>query len=381
MSRPSRILIISASIGGGHVAAGRALESAALEHGLDTLHVDLLDYTTAPFRRLYRQSYFDLVRTAPEMVDWLGRRLDQPPTFVGQRMQRLRARLTRMISFHLPRLIARHEPDVLLHTHFLPPEVLSSSTRRGLPQAVVVTDFVAHRLWIRPGVDRYFVAADEVRVHLEAAGVEPERVRVTGIPIDLRYGALPTRAEARAQLELAPDRDVLLLMAGGLDRRPLQELLRQLRELRWPLTTLVVCGRSAELVGAVQEAVGDADGLVQFRVFGYTREVPLMMAAADLAAGKPGGLTSSEALAAGLPFAIVEPYPLQEEGNANHLLEHGAALRIEPLTTFSHKVRRCLEDAERRSAMGDAALRLARPRAALDVIGSLVDEPLLEAAR
>lgn len=380
--RPSRLLIISASIGGGHVAAGRALETAAQEHGIDTLHVDLLDYTTVPFRRLYRQAYFDLVRTAPEMVDWLGRRLDQPPRGVSLRTQRVRARLTRLASYHLPRLIARHEPDALLHTHFLPPQVLQASTGRGdVPQAIVVTDYVAHRLWLRPGVDRYFVGADEVRVHLEAAGARREGIRVTGIPIDGRYARLPGKEEARATLGIPADRDTLLLMAGGIDRRPLQELVRQLRELRWPLTVLIVCGRSPELLGSAREAVGEPDGLVQFRTFGFTDEVPRMMAAADLITGKPGGLTVSEALAAGLPFVIVEPYPLQEEGNANYLLEHGAALRVDPLTTFSHKLKRFLQDEPRRRAMREAALRIARPGAADAVIGSLVREPLAEAVR
>jgi processive 1,2-diacylglycerol beta-glucosyltransferase len=109
------------------------------------------------------------------------------------------------------------------------------------------------------------------------------------------------------------------------------------------------------------------EGPTSFHVVGRTDDVPRLMAAADLLVGKPGGLTCSEALAAGLPLAVVKPYPLQEEANANVLLEHGAAVRIDPLSTFSHKLRLLLEDGDRRRDMRAAALRLARPGAARSI--------------
>lgn len=373
------VLIVSASIGGGHVAAGRALEAAFGERGVTAEHVDLLDYTAVPFRRLYRQAYFELVRTAPDLVDWLGRRMDQSPTEVQTRQQRLRSRLTRLLSYELPRRIARSDPGVVIHTHFLGPEILAGRRRRNLggpPQVEVITDFFAHSLWLQPGLQRYFVASEDVAVHLASAGVEAARVRVTGIPIDLRFGALPTPAEARASLGMAPDRDVLLVMAGGLEERVLARLLAQLTELRMSLAVVVVCGRSPGLVQVAQSIVADRTGPVVFDVRGFVDDVPLLMAAADLMVGKPGGLTSSEAVAASLPIAIVQPYPLHEEANANVLLEHGVALRIEPLSTFSHKLRGFLEDPLRRASMRDAAARLAMPGAARAIAASLCDDPV-----
>ncbi len=374
-----RILIVSASIGGGHVAAARALKAAFDEAGMPADHVDLLEYTAAPFRRLYRQAYFELVRTAPDLVEWLGRRLDKTPREEKTLQQRLRARLTRMLSYELPNRIARAEPDVVIHTHFLGPEILGGRLRRKTPtppQAEVITDFFAHSLWLQPGVLRYYVATEEVAVHMRSVGVDEARVRVTGIPIDLRYASLPAKAQARATLGLSPERDVLLLMASGLEARVLTDLLGQLRELRTDLSVHVVCGRSPELAGVAREAVEGNEGPVSFEVHGRREDVPWLMAAADLLVGKPGGLTSSEALAAGLPLAVVQPYPLQEEANANVLLERGAAMRIAPLTTFGHKVQAFLTDDARRHAMSEAARRLGRPDAARAVVASVRDELL-----
>ncbi len=381
-STSARVLVISASIGGGHVAAGKATVAELRARGVTAEHVDLLDATTAPFRRLYRQAYFDLVRTAPEMVDWLGRRMDRQPTERKGRQARVRARLTRLISAELPRRLDAFEPDLIVHTHFLSPEILSSLRREVPPQSVVVTDFVAHNLWLQPGIRHYFVACDEVAVHLRASGVDAERVSVTGIPIDAAFREPPGRAEARRSLDLDVERDLILLVASGMERGTVERLIEQAAAVRWPHTVAVICGRSEDLLGHVRATIDrvtdrQAPGsavLASFQPMGFTDRMPSWLAAADLLIGKPGGLTTSEALASALPFAVVQPYPVQEEGNANYLLEHGAGFRIDPLTTYGLKVRSFLEDPERRARMKAAAASLGRPNAAVEIVDRLLDD-------
>lgn len=365
------------------MAAARALQTAFVERGAEVTHIDLLDYTTLPFRHLYRQAYFDLVRSAPEFVDWLGKRLDRTPSEQKSQQEKLRARLTRLISIQLPRLIDRYQPDAIVHTHFSAPEVLSSrlspdllgrGSRKAIPQAVVITDFFAHSFWLQPEVTRYFVASEEVAVHLRASDVPPEHITVSGIPIDLRFNTLEPRDAARRALRYSQERDVLLLMASGLDERPLRTLIKGLKTLRWPLLAAIVCGRSPGLLEVAAEAVGETDGLVTFDLIGFTGEVPRYMSAADLIVGKPGGLTSSEALAAGLPFAVVQPYPLQEEANTSYLLEHGAAMRIEPLSVFNYKVKRFFETPGLRQSMAKAARSLGKPEAARVIVARVLDD-------
>src|SRR5690606_18909828 len=157
-------------------------------------------------------------------------------------------------------------------------------------------------------------------VHLKSAGVDEHRGRVSGIPVDPRFMDLPDRAAARGALSLDTDRDVLLVMAGGMEAGDLRNVLAQLVEFRWPLTVVVVCGRSADLLRVAHEAVDGATGPARFKVLGFVDDVPNHMAAADLVVTKPGGMTISESLAAGLPLLLINPYPLQEEANANALL-------------------------------------------------------------
>src|SRR5690606_18449493 len=140
------------------------------------------------------------------------------------------------------------------------------------------------------------------------------------------------------------EKEHLLVLAGGLGAEHVRKILTQLKEFRWPLKVTVVCGRSAELASVAQAVVAESSGPVSFQVLGFVDNMPDLMAKATLAVSKPGGLTSSEALAARLPLMLVSPYPLQEEINANFLLENGCAVRVEPLTTLSHKLRNLLEE-------------------------------------
>ena len=97
------------------------------------------------------------------------------------------------------------------------------------------------------------------------------------------------------------------------------------------------------------------------------------MAAADLVVGKPGGLTTSEALASGLVFVIVNPIPGQEERNSDHLLEEGAAIRCNNLPALAYKIDRLLDDPARLAGMKDNVRRLAQPNAACDIVNRLCE--------
>ena len=96
------------------------------------------------------------------------------------------------------------------------------------------------------------------------------------------------------------------------------------------------------------------------------------MAASDLIVGKPGGLTTSEALARGLVFVVVNPIPGQEERNSDHLLEEGAAIRCNNLPVLAYKIDRLLDDEARFATMRENVRRLGHPRAAFDVVDRVV---------
>jgi processive 1,2-diacylglycerol beta-glucosyltransferase len=147
-------------------------------------------------------------------------------------------------------------------------------------------------------------------------------------------------------------------------------VVERLKNLRARPQTIVVCGRSREAREKVMEQVGDDED--NFKVFGYTDRMPDLMKISDLFIGKPGGLTSAEALACGLPMVIVSPIPGQEERNSDHLLEDGVAVKCNEMTTIPYKIDNLLADTERLETMRRKALALGRPHAAKTIAETLL---------
>ena len=361
-----RVLILSVSAGAGHLRAAEAMERAfhLVDPSLDVENYDMLDFTNQLFRRLYSKAYIDLATKAPEFVGYLYDRLDRRAknTDVGDGF---RVAFDKLNTYRFVNYLKKNPPDAIVCTHFLPAEIISELKGRDkldLPQVVITTDFEAHRLWVYERVERYFVATAEGKNYLMALGVPDEIISVTGIPIDPRFAEKPDRAQLRRQLGLSGGSPIILVLCGGFGMGPLENLVTQLLKLERPCQVVVVAGRNERLKADLERLPpGERHTL---KVLGYTREMHHWMAAADLLVSKPGGLTTSEALACGLPMVIVTPIPGQETRNSDFLLENGAAIKANNLLTLRHKVEDLLTDERRLNRLRASAASLGRPHAA-----------------
>ena len=369
-----RVLILSASAGAGHIRAADAIEKAFAQAGAarEVRHIDVLDYTNKVFRHLYSKAYLDMVNTMPEVMGWLYDRLDKP-----WKNERRRLALDKLNTRPLVSLLKEYKPDIVVCTHFLPAEILSwlkAKERLRCPQAIVVTDFDVHAMWLCHYYEQYFVALDETRAHMEKLGVPASKLTVSGIPIDPIFVIAKDKREMRLKHGLAPDKTTILVSAGGFGVGRVEDLWTSLAEIQHEAQVLVLCGRNEELKKKLDKLATKRVGSSRVTMvnIGYTTLMDELMSAADILLGKPGGLTTSEALAKGLVFVIVNPIPGQEERNSDHLLEEGVAIRCNNLPVLAYKVDNLLNDAERFARMQANARRMARPDAARDIVDKLL---------
>ena len=376
--RLGRTILLTAGVGGGHLRAAQAVEQAirlGASEGrwqVESLElVDVLDHACSPFRAAYRDGYLGLIRHAPTLLGWLYERSDVP-----WRGRRLRSVVNRACLGRLRAHLRRQPPAHVISTHFLASEFVADLRTRGelsCALSTVVTDMDVHGLWFTAPCERYFVATEEACEILAAGGVQRDRVQVTGIPIDPRFERLPARREARDALGLPQDRPVVVFASGGAGTGRLEAIFEALLRVECAAHVVAICGRNEQATRALEACLTQARPRCGFtaQVMGFTDRMHEWMAAADLLVGKPGGLTSSEARAAGLPILIVDPVPGQEEHNAAHLLEWGVAARASSLATLSWRVSRMLADTTALSDMRQRALRLARPSSAREVAASV----------
>ncbi|HEY6332158.1 MAG TPA: UDP-N-acetylglucosamine 2-epimerase [Blastocatellia bacterium] len=371
-----RALVLSASSGAGHTRAAQAIEKALRLTGAarEVQHIDTLQYTNKVFRRLYSKGYVDIASNAPDVFGWLYDRLDQP-----WKNERLRLTLDRLNTFRFVKLLKTYEPDIAICTHFLPAEItswLKAKKVLSCPQAVVVTDFDVHAMWLVHKFERYFVARDEARAYLETLGIPAAKVMVSGIPIDPAFAVSKDRRTMREKHGLKVDATTIIVSAGGFGigrSGGMKSIIDSLFELNRPLQIIAAYGNNKRLGAEIDAAANQhSNGMVAIKPLGYTELMHEFMAASDIIVGKPGGLTSSEALASGLAMVIVNPIPGQEERNSDHLLEQGVAVRCNTLSTLSYKIERILDEPGRLAKMQETALKIARPHAAYDIVDNLL---------
>lgn len=360
-----RVMILSAGVGSGHNSAARALQQAcAARDDIDeVIVVDVLQQSTALYRDLLGKGYFALVDSVPWLVEWGYDISDQPFKRRGPIDPWTRANAVPAVSE-----IKRFKPTAIICTHFLPAQLVASLLLRGVidaKTAIVTTDYDFQGLWLTSAFHALFVAREEGRAQLTALGLPPDRVFATGIPIENH------EAQHSDHDDSLPPR--LLISAGASGGDYAAAVVRQTMKVRSPFTATVVCGRNDELRHRIEQLVAPAGG--RYRVLGYTTEMPQLVRDADLFIGKPGGLSASECMAAGLPMVLVNPIPGQEVRNGDYLMEQGAAVRCNTSSTIGWKIDQILGEPGRLERMRAAARLVGRPNAASDVLERLLDGP------
>jgi len=368
-----RVLILSASVGSGHVKAAEALERVMRVRPdvEEVLCDDSLDHTNVLHKQLYSTLYAKLSAMLPEFLGWWYESSDDP--WVSDR-NRLAIDLPQALP--LINLVKEFRPDIILCTHFMPAGVLSWLVRNGKLHAqlgIVVTDFHFHAFWITRAFHWYFVAQEEDRIHMEALGLPGDRIEVTGIPVAPEFEQPVEAAPVLVRHGLAPGRPTILVAGGALGLSPATAVVRHLLQLDRDFQAVIVCGRNEEMRSEVERMVQDR--AEDFRVLGYTTEMPDLMGAATILLSKPGGMTTAEALARGLPMMILDPIGGQEERNSDILLEAGAAVKCTEVTLVAHKLRRLLDNPGRLRAMSENARALGRPHAATDIARIVLESP------
>jgi len=380
-----RILIATVTAGAGHLAAAAALDEAwrACRPEDVVERIDLVKFFSPLHRKIVSDGYVKLVANAPELWGMMFGKTDDPK--VARVLLRLQRALPSGSRMKFARHVKHFAPDVVLCTHYLPLQILGrmrAKTKRpkesspASPMVVsIVTDFVAHALWMDPCVDFYCVAAEETKARLLARGVTPDNVVATGIPISARFSAKPDPRAVRQTLGLRDDQPVMLVLSGGFGMGPVGEIVAELDKVQRTFQIVVVTGRNPEL----RRELAAEDRRHPTHVLGYASNMQELMAAADLIITKPGGLTTSELLALGKPLFIVNPIPGQEAANSDFLLERGAASKVNRVEDLPFRIEQLL-GTKKLVEMARAARALGRPNAASEICEEVVRRSECECA-
>ncbi|MDQ0191013.1 glycosyltransferase [Alicyclobacillus cycloheptanicus] len=363
----TKVLVVTASFGDGHNQAARAIQEAVERLGAVAEVADYTKWLHPVVRTITKFSLMQGVQKVPALYGVFYRSMARmnPDSPLQHRLYRLGMR-------EFKACLRAVRPDVVVSTFPTPGGVLSelrSARFTDVPSTVVLTDYTFNAQYVTKNTDHYFVPCDDVKADFVAYGVPEARISVTGIPIRSQFTGermaklLASRDERRVAMGLSPDKPLVILMGGGAG------VLGDPGEWESVIGAssaqfVVICGTNERLRRRFEPLASN-----RVRVLGYTQDIETWMSMADLLVSKAGGISVTEALAAGLPMLIYRPIPGQEVANAAFAVRTGAAKLVSSIGEAArfldhvYEQRHVLEGmraAARRQDVGRASAQIAK---------------------
>ncbi len=347
-----RVLIFTASTGGGHKKASAALENFIRNKDgcAEVKTVDALKAVGKSFDKLISGGYVFLARHAPRVYGKMYRISDKDTS-----LNSLVERVTSIKSKKLAPVITDFNPDVIITTHPFAAEMVSAvkaKTGINTPLISIVTDFAPHKTYIQPLVDYFVVSSSEMKYQLENLGIPSAKIRPLGIPVDPVFYQQSDKASLRREMGLDPDLPTILMMAGSFGVSDVFDIYEGILNSRHKLQIIIITGNNKKLFSEFEEHIKKSgDGGKPTMLNFFVNDVYRYMHASDLLITKPGGLTVTEALASNLPMAIFKAYPGQESDNEDYLIRNNLALKLPKGKRCTPIIDRLLDDPEKLDSM------------------------------
>lgn len=344
-----KILILSAATGGGHLRASRAIEKYIKENsqGNEVTVIDALKSINVVLDKTVCDGYHFLATKTPKVFGQLYRKTNEESI-----LSTMLDRFTSVFSQKLIPLMEEQKPDVVISTHPFVTEMVSHLKGRGIVKAPLIclmTDYGPHRAWIAEHVDAYVVSTSDMIPEMEAMGVKKELIYPFGIPVGDMFFSESDKPALLEKFGMNPELPTILIMAGSFGVTNIMKIYKNLIQLPLDFQVIIITGRNRKLYEAFTPVVENSPKTTKLVYF--TDEVENYMHASDLLITKPGGLTVSEALACNIPLAVFDAIPGQEEDNANFLLTHNMAVKLDGGVDTADTIRELLEDSKRLDEM------------------------------
>lgn len=360
-----KVLLMYITEVSGHHQATLAIEKSLklLNPSLEILNINGFGYTYPIIEKVINKAYMGVIKRTPRLWDYL---YDNPKVVRQTRL--IKERIHRANHAKLQKLFEQFSPTAVACTQAFPCGLMADykmAYHLNFRLIGVLTDYAPHSFWIHEGVDDYIVPCEQVKRRLIEKGVDPQRIKPLGIPVDPKFSLPLDKEKIKSKLGYDSRLPVVLIMGGGHGLGPIRDILKALDKLSTDFQMIVLAGRNKKLVRWLRKKAGRMTK--RMIVYEFADNVEELMEVASIAITKPGGITTAEALVKGLPMVIVRPLPGQEVHNTQFLLEAGVAIKVNRLSAIGTEVDALLRDPKRLELMSKRARAHGQPHAALEI--------------
>ncbi len=328
-----KILIAYASAGAGHRISAEAIYDylKANRPELEVELVDILSDANPLFRFIYKEGYAFLVYRATwvwRLLFWLT-----GLSFLRKFSRWMISPLDILSCRRFIRQLINKDPDYIITTHFLPPDLaghLKKNNKIHSKIITIITDYGVHPFWISEGTDTYIVASGFTKARLLEAGVNENNIKEFGIPFSAKFQQKLNRQQLSGKLGIEADKFTVLLMTGSFGLGPLEKIAELISR---QAQVLVVCANNHSLYARLRKK-----NIANVKVFGFVHNAQELMAVSDMIITKPGGLTITELINMELVPVFINAIPGQETVNIAALNSYGVGMVPENISEINNMV-------------------------------------------
>ena len=366
-----KVIIFYAKYGGGHLSAARSIENCIKTNynGIEVELIDFMEYVNKEFNKITTKAYAEMAKKVPKAYGSIYWKSEKGP------LAHISTTSNKLLSIRLHKLLQDKAPDLIICTHPFASQMCGYLTKHhklNTQIATILTDFASHDQWLvyNEYINKLFVANQEMKETLISKGIPSNKVFVTGIPISDRFLINYDKSSIFLDFNLSPNKKTVLFFGGGefgLGKSYTLKVFETFVKDSADLQIIAISGKNPKLKEAFENIVIKYNKEAYVHIFEYTNMVPELMSISNLVVTKPGGLTTSESLASGLPIVVINPIPGQEEENATYLVKHNAAIWLKKDDNIEQIVTNLLADSQKLDEMSKNAKSISKPNATNDI--------------
>ena len=325
-----KVLIFYASYGGGHLSAAKSIKEYISSNYpcIDAELIDCMKYINKGIEKVTTTAYKEMAKNAPWAWGRVYYRSQKGP------LAQISTSSNKIMSFKLNKLIEEKMPDLIISTHPFANQMCSYLKRKSKINckiATILTDYAPHDQWLvgKEYIDYFFVAHEGMKNALHSKGIPNEKIYSTGIPLSNKFLIHYDKKELLTRFGLSPNKKTVLFFGGGefgLGKSRTLDILRSFITDVDDIQIVAISGKNVRMKRKFENIVKDSNKEDDVTILEYSNEIPELMSISDLVVTKPGGLTTTESIASGVPIVVINPIPGQEEENAEYLEDNGVGV-------------------------------------------------------
>ena len=366
-----KVIIFYASYGGGHLSAARSIKENMETNyeDIDVKLIDCMEYVNKTVNKITTKAYSEMAKKAPKTWGRVYWKSQKGP------LAQISTTSNKILSIKLYKLLKDFEPNLIVSTHPFGSQMCAYLKKHGKLNAkiaTVMTDYAPHDQWLvfNKYVDYYFVSHDGMKKELHEKGIPNEKIFATGIPLSNKFLLKYDKPTILKSFGLSPDKKTVLFFGGGefgLGKTQTFKIFKSFVECPENIQIVAISGKNPKMKKAFENLVESLNKKDSVKILEYTNQVPELMSISDLVVTKPGGLTTTESLASGLPIVVINPIPGQEEENASYLEKNKVAIWLKKDDNVEVILKDLFSNPEKMQEMKIRARLLAKKNSTKDI--------------